>query len=58
MKVTYFHNVTFVMLQKTLVTGNCVFLRVLCNGWVPLRSVTGFNELHNGVFNTLAETLR
>ena len=34
----YFRNIMFVTLEKMLVTGNCIFLRVLYNGQVPLRS--------------------
>jgi len=42
----YFHNITFV----TLVNGNCVFLRVLYTSRVLSRSITGYNELHDGFF--------
>jgi len=51
----YFRNVTFVMLQKCSLKGTA-FFRVLYNGWVPLHYKTSYNELHNGFFNTLAQT--
>jgi len=49
----YFRNVTFVTLQKNARYWELHFLRVLYNGQVPLRFVTGYNALHNGFFNTL-----